>query len=203
MNIKIPSNKSITIRDFIAWSKCKTDIERMYHITGMPEKKVLQFKPETIDKIIEMYQDSIDDTSGEFVRSFRIRKNWKSKRLAIIPNFESMSVAEYIDTDEFLKQIQKKQFDAIPKLLAVLYRPIDLKLGDWYRLEPYDTDKVPYYIEHLKDISLYQYNGLLAFFLDFAVELLEDLHQSSQVMTEKIMNQQEIPDSPHSDGSTS
>lgn len=203
MKIKIPTNRAITIRTFIAWQQCKTDIERMKVITGWSEKKILHLKPDTIDKAIELFQTSIDEPTGDFIRSFAVRRNFKVKRLGLIPNFESMTAAEYIDADEFLKMLDKKKWEYIPKLLAVLYRPIDLKIGDWYRLEKYDTDKVPYYVDYLQDMSLYHWNGVLAFFLDFALELLTASNHSLQQTTEKMLNQLVTPDLPPSDGSTS
>lgn len=202
MTIKIPTNKSITVRQYIAWKKAKDDIERMIVITGWSPKQISGLKPETIDTAITLFTDSIEDKSGEFVRMFDVRKKFKRKRLAIIPNFESMTFAEYISTDEMVREVfEKKKWDKLPDLLCVLYRPVKNKLGDWYTLEKYDTDKVEYYREHIMELSLYQINGLLAFFLTFAIELSKASTQSLTEKMTKIQSLSEIPDLVHSDGS--
>lgn len=195
MKIRIPTNKGITVRQYVEWMTAKTDIDRMKVITGWPEKKILGLKPETMDKTIELYSQSINDPSGEFIRSFVVRKNFRKKEIALIPNFESMKASEYISTDEMVIDIfERKRYKRLPELLAVLYRPVKNRLGDWYTLEPYDTDKVPHYIEYINEMSLYHVNGLLAFFLTFAVELSQDSIQSLKQTTEKILNQTEIRD---------
>lgn len=195
MKIKIPTNRGITVRTYIAWMKCKTDLDRMKVITGWTEKRIGGLQPDTIEKTIELFSQSINDETGEFVRSFRVRKDFKKKTLAIIPNFESMTYAEYVDTDTMVKEVfEKKKWDKLPDLLCVLYRPIKNKLGDWYVLEKYDPDKVPYYKEYILDMPIYNVNGLLAFFLTFAIELSKASQASLNQTMERIANQTETLD---------
>lgn len=195
MTIKIPTNKSITVRQYIAWKKAKDDIDRMIVITGWSPKQISGLKPETIDTAITLFTDSIEDKSGEFVRMFDVRKKFKRKRLAIIPNFESMTLAEYSMADEMkIAAFDQKKWDKVIELLCVLYRPVKHKLGDWYTIEKYDTDKVPYYKEYLLDMPLYNLNGVIAFFLTFAIELSKVSTQSLTQTMERIQNPSEIPD---------
>lgn len=186
-NLKIPSPESITLGDYIEYKKCVDDIERVMFITKWRRDDVLRLKPSTITTTVELYNAQLKAV-GEFPRILNIRIGFKKKKLGLIPNFESMQTIEYIDTEAHYNAFIQGDNEALAKFFAVLYRPIDKKLGDWYKLDEYSLDKVPYYIEFVKRISMPQINALTAFFLSLNSELLiaSLSHLSNQLKSEAI-----------------
>ncbi len=172
LEIKIPSSSSITLQQFMDYKAAVDDIERLIVITGMKRDKVLQLKPETINLAIAFFEDECKK-SAPFSRRFRIFKKFKSKQFGIIPNFNSMVMVEYISTDAFVKSVyQEGDWSKLIDLIAVLYRPITKSFGQYYKIEPYSQDKIPYYIDYLRQLPIDRVNGLLGFFLTLRKELM-------------------------------
>lgn len=83
------------------------------------------------------------------------------KTYAINPNFNDLTMAEWVDLD----------CDDVFKQISILYRPIKHKLGKKYTIEPYKADISIY--EDMKEwLTLDIYTGFVSFFLNLNKELL-------------------------------
>lgn len=86
-------------------------------------------------------------------------------RFGFIPNLEQMSYGEFIDLDEYLKDVSTWH-----NALAVLYRPITNRIKQLYSIEPYETSEK--YSEQMKQLPFSIAYGAVLFFYDLRNELL-------------------------------
>ena len=86
-------------------------------------------------------------------------------RFGFIPNLEQMSYGEFIDLDEYLKDVSTWH-----NALAVLYRPITNRLKQLYSIEQYETSEK--YAEQMKQLPFSIAYGAVLFFYDLRNELL-------------------------------
>ena len=98
------------------------------------------------------------DTKHQLINSFKIGK----QEYAFIPSLEDMSFGEYVDLDTFIGDN-----DNLHRAMNVLYRPIDLKQGDRYKIKDYDPDLS----EDAKDYPLDAVLGAMVFFYDLGRDL--------------------------------
>ena len=86
-------------------------------------------------------------------------------RFGFIPNLENMSYGEFIDLDEYLKDVSTWH-----NALAVLYRPITNRIKQLYSIEQYETSEK--YAEQMKHLPFSIAYGAVLFFYDLRNELL-------------------------------
>ena len=98
------------------------------------------------------------DTKHQLINSFKIGK----QEYAFIPSLEDMSFGEYVDLDTFIGDN-----DNLHRAMNVLYRPIDLKQGNRYKIKDYDPDLS----EDAKDYPLDAVLGAMVFFYDLGKDL--------------------------------
>jgi len=98
------------------------------------------------------------DTKHQLINSFKIGK----QEYAFIPSLEDMSFGEYVDLDTFIGDN-----DNLHRAMNVLYRPIDLKQGNRYKIKDYDPDLS----EDAKDYPLDAVLGAMVFFYDLGRDL--------------------------------
>lgn len=170
-SIDVPSANKITLSQFIEYKKCKDEIEKVMHVTGWGRSKVEQLKPLTIDTTIALYESELK-RSTDFIRVFKSRIDFKSMRLAFIPDLEENKFIEWIEIDTQIGLMQKDH-NAIAQLMAVLYRPITKTWGEKYLIQPYDKATVNDYLPHILKMPIGTVNASLAFFLHLNSELLQ------------------------------
>ena len=95
----------------------------------------------------------------------RLRIKIGGQEFGFIPKLEDITLGEYVDLENYLKDSS-----TFHKALAVMYRPITMKVRDTYEIEPYDgADK---YADYMKEMGLSDALGALLFFWRLAEELL-------------------------------
>ena len=106
------------------------------------------------------------------------------------PDLDSITLGEYADMETFIKNGIETQ---LPKMMAVLYRPITEKKNDIYTIAAYDGD-IRMRTEEMKQMSAEQVQSALVFFYRLGKEL--SLILPSYLMERlKEMNQQ-LPQNP-------
>ena len=98
------------------------------------------------------------DTKHQLINSFKIGK----QEYSFIPSLEDMSFGEYVDLDTFIGDN-----DNLHRAMNVLYRPIDLKQGNRYKIKDYDPDLS----EDAKNYPLDAVLGAMVFFYDLGKDL--------------------------------
>ena len=97
-----------------------------------------------------------------------------------IPNLDKMSVGEYIDLDEYLKD----GINSAHRVMSILYRPITKKFGSMYRIEDYEgTSK---YSDIMLKSSYDIYLSSLVFFYHLGMSLSNYINTSILTETEKV-----------------
>ena len=88
------------------------------------------------------------------------------------PNLKDMTMAEFVDLDNYLNDIWKNMH----KIMAILYRPVVKRKNKKYNIEDYDSTKCLKVAEIFKDaLSVATVNGASNFFLTIAKEYLNVL----------------------------
>jgi len=84
----------------------------------------------------------------------------------LIPDFDDMKVAEFLDIDSY-----DKTLDDIHKLMAVLFRPVTSTLNGKYNIEDYKGSGT--YSEVMRDVDVHIYHNVVNFFSALYIQLLE------------------------------
>lgn len=99
---------------------------------------------------------------GKFRQTFK----FKDKEWGMIPNLTDITLGEYIDLEENLKDTQ-----TLHKAMAVLFRPITKRYKNLYDIEKYEGASK--YSESMKDLPVGIATASVVFFYDLSNELLK------------------------------
>lgn len=129
--------------------------------TGLERKRIELVSANDYDEIINQIDLALNQTV-EFKPTFFI----KDVEFGFIPNFDKMTIGEFIDVSEYGTDVNKMH-----QLMAVLFRPIKKKdaLGN-YEIIKYKGTKQ--YSDIMKHMPLSIVNGSLVFFSSLANELV-------------------------------
>ena len=164
VKLKIPTTlNEITLGQYIEFSKL--DIKKESEIQSkmieifceVPSIVVRNMKATDIVDICNILNNMFD-TKHQLINSFKIGK----QEYSFIPSLEDMSFGEYVDLDTFIGDN-----DNLHRAMNVLYRPIDLKQGDRYKIKDYDPDLS----EDAKNYPLDAVLGAIVFFYDLGKDL--------------------------------
>ena len=102
--------------------------EKMIQIfCGIELKEIVNIKFTEVKKLVEHFNKLFSETP-KFVPTFKI----KDMEFGFIPDLQNISFGEYVDLEENLKS-----WDTYHKAMAVMYRPIKLKVKDSYEIMEY------------------------------------------------------------------
>ena len=164
VKLNIPTTlNEITLGQYIEFSKL--DIKKESEIQSkmieifceVPSIVVRNMKATDIVDICNILNNMFD-TKHQLINSFKIGK----QEYSFIPSLEDMSFGEYVDLDTFIGDN-----DNLHRAMNVLYRPIDLKQGDRYKIKDYDPDLS----EDAKKYPLDAVLGAIVFFYDLGKDL--------------------------------
>jgi len=104
------------------------------------------------------------------------------------PKLVDLTFGEWVDIDALLSQGVNNN---LHKILSILYRPVTLRDGDKYQIEPYEPSKEREQIL-LNNLTVGDFNGASVFFSDLGRELLNHTLQSSvKVMKKDLQERKE------------
>ena len=146
---------------------CKIEKEFIKKLK-LKDKKVL------VDKI-NKFVNSKNETSLEK------RIKFKGKKYGFIPNLSKITTGEFVDIEEYGKDINKN----LHRIMSVLYREIDKTSGKLYNVKSYDPDEIE--IDKFKRLPMSTTLSAIDFFFRLGTRLLEDLNSYS---TEVMKNQE-------------
>lgn len=167
----------VTVEQYVQFNTAKTDIARAAFATGKKPKDIEGLTFHAIDTIINLFEAVCEQTTAKHEQTFTVG----AMRLGFIPDLNSMSMREHVDLEMLSQAVWTKDnginYKELPRLLAVLFRPVKRKLGVHYELQPYDAGKVSEYIYFINQMTVDRVNGALVFFSS----IVKELHNSSQV----------------------
>jgi len=186
IRISIPQSQgAITLRQYIDYFESKEDVEKVRVITGKPRAVIEAFKMDVVREIIGMFELAITLGTGKLQKRIKLPDG----ELGFIPDLTSMTLAEYIDLDTYAQDCYKNNelnHTNIIKMLGVLYRPIAYHAGDYYELEPYNSDRVHKYEHLLYQIDMDAVYGMLVFFSILENKLLAAIPEFLEVTQQKL-----------------
>ena len=175
--------KDITIAEYqrylqIAKTKRKTRDDEIISMFCKIDKKLikklqLKHKKLLVDKI-----NKFVNSKNETILEKRIK--FKGKKYGFIPNLSKITTGEFVDIEEYGKDINKN----LHRIMSVLYREIDRESGRFYSVKPYDPDELE--IDKFKELPMSTTLSAIDFFFHLGKNLLEDLNNySMEVMRNK------------------
>jgi|TARA_Y100000401_G_C8286851_1_gene206536 uncharacterized protein YaaW (UPF0174 family) len=175
--------KDITIAEYqrylqIAKTKRKTRDDEIISMFCKIDKKLikklqLKHKKLLVDKI-----NKFVNSKNETILEKRIK--FKGKQYGFIPNLSKITTGEFVDIEEYGKDINKN----LHRIMSVLYREIDRESGRFYSVKPYDPDELE--IDKFKELPMSTTLSAIDFFFHLGKNLLEDLNNySMEVMRNK------------------
>jgi len=153
--------------DFETGTKTEEATETIAALSDIPKKLVKELALSDVANIMSK------------VAELQAKQDTKLKRIIEIngveygfhPDLDSISLGEYADIEQFIKNGIDKQ---LPELMAVLYRPIKEKKNDIYIIKAYDGD-IRLRAEEMKQMSAEQVQSALVFFYTLGKVLSEIL----------------------------
>jgi len=170
MQISIPTTiDDITLEEFQKFSVINTDDqddEFKLHKTieifcGVDLQTVAQFPVKDAEEIASDIMAVLED-EPKFEQFF----DFNGVKYGFIPALEDMSLGEYIDLEEGLKDV--KQFH---KAAAVMFRPVTKTFGKLYTVEPYTSSIAKW--EDAKKFPFGKVSAAVVFFYRIVNELLK------------------------------
>ena len=152
----------------------------------MPEVVVRNMKATDIAEICEII-NTMFDTEHQLINRFRL----KGIDYGFIPELDDMSFGEYMDLDTFISDN-----DNLHRAVNVLFRPIEHKRGNRYKIKDYNPDTS----ETAKDFPLDAVLGAIVFFYSLGKDLSMVMLNSLDSKNEKALAEHLISH-PSGDGS--
>lgn len=174
IKVHIPLNASqISVEQFVNYHTARTDTERLMAATKHPRKVVESFQMSTSNEIMASFETAMNSGSPRHEQTFVM----DGMRLGFIPDLNAMTLKEHVDLELYSGLIWTKDgtdYTHLPKLLAILFRPVRGKLGKFYEIEPYSSDTSKLHMERVMQMTMDRVNGALVFFSTIANECAAD-----------------------------
>ena len=197
VNLRIPTSlNEITLAQYQEFAKLEADLDKTKDTAiqlkiveifcKVPEVVVRNMKATDIAEICEII-NTMFDTEHQLINRFRL----KGIDYGFIPELDDMSFGEYMDLDTFISDN-----DNLHRAVNVLFRPIELKRGNRYKIKDYNPDTS----ETAKDFPLDAVLGAIVFFYSLGKDLSMVMLNSLDSKNEKALAQHLISH-PSGDGS--
>ena len=197
VNLRIPTSlNEITLAQYQEFAKLEADLDKTKDTAiqlkiveifcKVPEVVVRNMKATDIAEICEII-NTMFDTEHQLINRFRL----KGIDYGFIPELDDMSFGEYMDLDTFISDN-----DNLHRAVNVLFRPIEHKRGNRYKIKDYNPDTS----ETAKDFPLDAVLGAIVFFYSLGKDLSMVMLNSLDSKNEKALAQHLISH-PNGDGS--
>ena len=180
VKFQVPASlKDIPLKDYIAYQKildANKDAQESEFVTmkmvsifcNVSYEDLQKLSLTQYDVVVQMLQDVFGQKP-----TFRNRIKIGDTDFGFIPKLDDISLGEYVDLENYMKSPTTYH-----KAMAVLYRPVTLKVKETYLIEDYEgSDK---YAEFFLDCDLETALGAMLFFWNLGKELLSDMKTSLQ-----------------------
>ena len=172
MKLYIPvSADQITLKRFVDFETAADDTERAMIAINKSREYCEGLKADSARTIIALFDEVIETASSNFERIITVN----GKRLGFLPDINSMTFREHVDLDQLAQTIWRDNkpcdYTELPRLMAVMFRPVTEQVGEYYNIEKYDLDKTARYMPEIMQLTLDRVNGALLFFSSIGAEL--------------------------------
>ena len=166
IDILIPSSLAeITLKQYQKFLKIQENNDDAYFLQckmieifcNLDAVSVRLLKVSDANRIIDILNDMLN-AQPEIIRTFKLG----GIEYGLIPDFDDMSLGEYIDLDTYMGDWENMQI-----AMNVLYRPIKEKIGDKYIIKDYDVNTK----EKLNEIPVDVVLGAVFFLYNLGIDL--------------------------------
>jgi len=152
--------------DFETGTKTEEATETIAALSDIPKKLIKELSLSDVAVIMSKVGELQQEQDTKLKRIIEIN----GVEYGFHPDLDSISLGEYADIEQFIKNGIDKQ---LPELMAVLYRPIKIKKSDTlYIIDSYDGD-IRLRAEEMKQMSAEQVQSALVFFYTLGKVLSE------------------------------
>lgn len=139
---------------------------------GLQLKDSYKLPVSSFGAVLEKIADVLQEPTPLIKRFWFRGSNNVEVEFGFIPDLKNLSFGEYIDLDRYISD-----WDQMHKAMAVLFRPITAKKGEFYEIEEYEgSDKYADYMKHMPaSVAL----GALVFFYRLGMKLSKHTMSSS------------------------
>jgi|TARA_R110000787_G_scaffold57157_1_gene130803 hypothetical protein len=178
VKFQVPASlKDIPLKDYIAYQKildANEDAQDSEFVTMKMVSTFCNVSYEDLQKLsltqYDVVVQMLQDVFGQ-KPTFRNRIKIGDTDFGFIPKLDDISLGEYVDLENYMKSPTTYH-----KAMAVLYRPVTLKVKETYLIEDYEgSDK---YAEFFLDCDLETTLGAMLFFWNLGSELLSSMKDS-------------------------
>jgi len=151
--------------DFETGTKTEEATETIAALSDIPKKLIKELSLSDVAVIMSKVGELQQEQDTKLKRIIEIN----DVEYGFHPDLDSISLGEYADIEQFIKNGIDKQ---LPELMSVLYRPVKLKKNDIYIIDSYDGD-IRLRAEEMKQMSAEQVQSALVFFYTLGKVLSE------------------------------
>jgi hypothetical protein len=176
MKFRIKAPESITVKDMIAASKGA--VEFVSSMTNQTPEQVRSIPANVFATLKQECEDQFGQVQAKDPRGVTIGE----QVFSIIPDFMDFEAGAMIDISE-ADESNPEQYHTI--VLSALFRPVTIKVGERYEVEPYAAKQRP----ELLDMPLQYYRGAEVFFSDINGKLMTTSLNSLQDQVRKMKSE--------------
>jgi len=165
----LPLKKYVRVMKVLDDKENITELEKIVKIlrvlSDIPEADILRLPVKNINQLgvhLTKFLQTLPNDELNHVL------NIKGVEYGFHPKISDISFGEWVDIDSY---INEGVHDNMHKIMAILYRPITLKSGDKYQIEPYEPCKDREEIM-LNNLTVGDFYGVSVFFSQLGRELL-------------------------------
>jgi len=150
------------------------------------EGDVDQLELDECEQIAQTAIELLDDGAVQFNPFLKLHDPIEQREIefGFVPDINRLSVGEMIDLEAYCANPNEDAH----KALAILYRPIAMRVGKRYKVVPYNEDSQQYN-DLMKSAPYSYYAGSVAFFLTLISELEPNTDKFFQAQMSKLMKQ--------------
>jgi len=186
VNLRIPTTlNDVTLKQYQEFSKLESKLDETNDATiqlkiveifcNVPEIVVRNMKATDIAEVCEII-NTMFDVQHQLINRFTLN----GVEYGFIPELDDMSFGEYMDLDTFIGDN-----DNLHRALNVLFRPIEHKRGNRYKIKDYNPDTS----EEAKEFPLDVVLGAIIFFYNLGKDLSMVMLNSLGKKNEKALAQ--------------
>jgi hypothetical protein len=173
---EVTLEKWIKLVDFHNGTKSKEAQDTIAALSNIPKDLINQLEIRDVALIMGKISELQAKQNSSLKRIIEI----EGKRYGFHPNLDEITLGEYADIETFVKNGIEQN---LPKLMAILYRPLVEEKNNIYTIKAYDGD-ISIRAEEMRKMSAEQVQSALVFFWSF-VEVLSQTMESYSMEVQK------------------
>jgi hypothetical protein len=181
VKVKILSGEDITLGVYVDYTTELSPIKKVSICSNLQPGDVRKLHHSVIETVLTEFDKEIEEVEATFQPRFEM----DGVKYGLHPNIEQISTGEFID----LEACAKNWIQKLPRVIAILYRPVVTWLGDKYSITPYDQYDLDKAEQTMRNTPLSIASGALVFFCNLSNDLTMTLEKNQRTTLQKIVTE--------------